>query len=192
MLWRLTGNMSPQCVCVERVDIKINRQHPRMTAGGSRSMECIDCGFLLACLVQQCIDLCWTASVTLCVCVPCVYTHTHTWRVVCVCVCYCDGNCLVCDFVVRASVRARAELCSFQRLSVCVASLCCCVFFSSLCLSHEQLCKLDLPVAAPRSVNFNCRLTCVVVMTAMGHTQMPAISYPAEGSSSTTSHVVGP
>jgi len=87
MLWRLTGNMSPRCVCMERVDIKVNRQHPRMTAGGSRSMECIDCGFLLACLVQQCIDLCWTASVTLCVCVPCVYTHTHTTSGVCVCVC---------------------------------------------------------------------------------------------------------
>ena len=79
--------MSPRCVCVERVDIKVNRQHPRMTAGGSRSMECIDCGFLLACLVQQCIDLCWTASVTLCVCVPCVYTHTHTHDEWCVCVC---------------------------------------------------------------------------------------------------------
>ena len=131
-------------------------------------------------------------SHSVCVCALCLYTHTHTHDEWCVCVCYCDGNCLVCDFVVRASARARAELCSFQRLSVCVASLCCCVFFSSLCRSHEQLCKLDLPVAAPRSVNFNCRLTCVVGMTAMGHTQMPAISYPAEGSSSTTSHVVGP
>ena len=124
--------MSPRCVCVERVDIKVNRQHPRMTAAGSRSMECIDCGFLLACLVQQCIDLCWTASVTLCVCVPCVYTHTHTTSGVCVCVCYCDGNCLVCDFVVRASAHVR----SFAHFSdcLCASRLCAAAFSSVVCV----------------------------------------------------------